>query len=197
MSENSNNTKIVAKKAKAYEIKVLQRFARAKKLLVLDLDHTLLHDKWEEFVPEQRPFLHQFLAKVAKSFNLMIWSDSPLDRIWSVLEELGMDSNKDYGIKAILCRKAVVNIKSEGAWVRCKPLSIIWNKYPFFGPQNTIIVDDIEENFFLNKKSGVLIKEFRAGMKKDVELLKLGKYLVKIARRSSFENIDHTKWESN
>ena len=41
-----------------------------------------------------------------------------------------------------------------------KPLHLIWSKHPYWGKQNTVIVDDLERNFVLNPESGVLISAF-------------------------------------
>lgn len=37
-----------------------------------------------------------------------------------------------------------------------KPLQIIWNHFPQYGPQNTVHVDDLSRNFALNPKEGIV-----------------------------------------
>lgn len=38
-----------------------------------------------------------------------------------------------------------------------KPLKLIWEKMSFFGPHNTIHVDDLSRNFAMNPKEGLKI----------------------------------------
>jgi len=38
-----------------------------------------------------------------------------------------------------------------------KPLGVIWGKYPQWGPQNTIMFDDIRRNFIMNPQTGLKV----------------------------------------
>ncbi|XP_059478497.1 uncharacterized protein LOC132198448 [Neocloeon triangulifer] len=183
---SEENLELIQKKAESYKIKKLCRLTKSKKLLILDLDHTLINDKWDDYIPLQRPFLHDLLKGVYKNYNIA--TESPMSRIMEVLGEMRMTNHKDY-------RKAVVKVKdSEGSWDRCKPLRIIWHELREFGPENTIIIDDIRENFLMNPQSGLAIRKFN-NQKNDEELKKLAKYLKKISSRGSFKNLEHSNWE--
>jgi len=60
---------------------------------------------------------------------------------------------------------------------------------------NTIIIDDREENFYLNKENGILIPEFNSkSIQKDANLLKLKKWFEKgsFTKRGDVRSIDKT-----
>lgn len=66
-----------------------------------------------------------------------------------------------------------------------KPLSVIWQKLPdLYSSTNTIMFDDRRRNFLMNPRNGLKIKKFSncyLNRATDTELLKLAKYLKKIA----------------
>lgn len=78
-----------------------------------------------------------------------------------------------------------------------KALKIIWKKFPqYWGPQNTIHIDDLSRNFALNPGSGLKISAFKDAhtprAAQDRELDRLGGYLVFIARTGGdFRELDH------
>lgn len=80
-----------------------------------------------------------------------------------------------------------------------KPLGVIWGKYPeFYSPKNTIMFDDIRRNFIMNPSNGLRIRPFRqahTNRETDRELLKLSKYLKKIASLEDFSELEHRNWE--
>jgi ubiquitin-like domain-containing CTD phosphatase 1 len=70
-----------------------------KKLLVLDLDHTLFNntvDKLEPVVETLRPYMDMFLERAFKNYNLVLWSASSMRRIKRKLEKLGLQDQKYY-----------------------------------------------------------------------------------------------------
>ncbi|VEL32918.1 unnamed protein product [Protopolystoma xenopodis] len=79
-----------------------------------------------------------------------------------------------------------------------KPLPIIWNNYPRWGPHNTIMFDDVRRNFVMNPQSGLRIHAFRdahVNNATDRELLCLANYLELIASRQlDFTRLNHHRW---
>jgi hypothetical protein len=93
-----------------------------KKLLVLDIDHTIydpsdhegsrgsvvrsradgLYD--ESVTARCRPGLHEFLTEVYKDYDIMVWSASDMIRILTLLQQLGMvgAGHSDYRLLAVL-----------------------------------------------------------------------------------------------
>jgi len=70
-----------------------------KKLLVLDLDHTLYNTKVEDSQPLEeilRPCLHFFLQKAYEQYNLVLWSASRMSRIRKTMKYLGLAKNTSY-----------------------------------------------------------------------------------------------------
>lgn len=98
-----------------------------KKLLVLDLDHTLLDFSCRfEFMVEKlkRPYMDLFLAHCYKSYDLAIWSQTNIAWLQLKLNGLGMLSHADYKICFALDKTTMFTL--NGNYV--KPLSLIWMK---------------------------------------------------------------------
>jgi len=77
---------------------MLRPIDEAKKLLVLDLDQTLFDDKADASVPmadKLRPYLTMFLKKVSKTYNLVLWSASPMKRIVKTMTALGLNDHRN------------------------------------------------------------------------------------------------------
>mmetsp|Transcript_53406 Transcript_53406/g.153188 ORF Transcript_53406/g.153188 Transcript_53406/m.153188 type:complete len:420 (+) Transcript_53406:90-1349(+) len=93
-----------------------------KKLLVLDIDHTIYdpsnHDGVkgsvvssnanglfdESVVARCRPGLHEFLTEAYKAYDIMVWSASDMLRILMLLQQLGIvgGGHSDYRVVAVL-----------------------------------------------------------------------------------------------
>mmetsp|Transcript_56401 Transcript_56401/g.120002 ORF Transcript_56401/g.120002 Transcript_56401/m.120002 type:complete len:442 (-) Transcript_56401:51-1376(-) len=92
-----------------------------KKLLVLDIDHTIYDPSTHEgskgsvvssktfgfdesFVARCRPHLHNFLTEVHKEYDIMVWSASDMLRILMLLQQLGIvgGGHSDYSVVAVL-----------------------------------------------------------------------------------------------
>jgi ubiquitin-like domain-containing CTD phosphatase 1 len=130
-----------------------------KKLLVLDLDHTLLDFSRKDPITAEemkRPFMDQFLAEVYPYYDLVIWSQTSWRWLELKVTELGMLTSDRFKICFVLDKSNMFSLDSGYV----KPLHIIWSKHPRWGPHNTLAVDDLERNFVLNKSSGVLVTPF-------------------------------------
>ncbi|XP_043462072.1 ubiquitin-like domain-containing CTD phosphatase 1 [Leptopilina heterotoma] len=173
-----------------YNIEELNSFREGKKLLVLDIDNTLLDHKLV------RPFLQEFLTRAYNNYDIVIWSATEMQHIRRKLEFLNAIDNPNYKIAFCLDLSAMAVIDDKHILV--KPLSLIWNKYKQYSSMNTIIVDDLSKNFILNRQSGLWIKPFKkshVNIHRDRELLKISDYLEFIAQVNNFQTLNHNEWE--
>lgn len=102
--------------ASALTINVMNPVREGKKLLVLDLDHTLLdfsskHDRSMEEL--KRPYMDSFLATVYRHYDLVVWSQTRWHWIEVKLTELGMITNPEYHIAFALDRSCMFKVTRE------------------------------------------------------------------------------------
>ncbi|GBG25193.1 Ubiquitin-like domain-containing CTD phosphatase 1 [Hondaea fermentalgiana] len=177
-----------------------------KRLLVLDLDHTLLdfgYRKYSSSVEDlKRPFMDQFLATAYKYFDLVAWSQTRWHYVELKLTELGIISHSEYKICFALDRTSMFKVTRErdGEIKRheVKALELIWSKFPQWSAKNTVHIDDLARNFALNPQSGLqctCFKRRRSRAANDRELLEMAAYLEHIAENETdFSRLDHTRW---
>ncbi|CAH9140195.1 unnamed protein product [Cuscuta epithymum] len=117
-----------------YQITILNPCRRGKKLLVLDIDHTLSDHTTSE--DPMRPYLHEFLSVTYAKYDIIIWSASRMKKIKSKLEQLGVINSPNYNIVTLLDRKAmlmtsnIIKDRDSGrSFTTCKPLHLIWAKF--------------------------------------------------------------------
>lgn len=70
-----------------------------KPLIVLDLDHTLLHfssKQTRKVERMMRPYMHEFLSRVYKHYDICIWSQTKWSWVEIKLYELGMLTHPNY-----------------------------------------------------------------------------------------------------
>ncbi|CAK9079269.1 Ubiquitin-like domain-containing CTD phosphatase 1 (Nuclear proteasome inhibitor UBLCP1) [Durusdinium trenchii] len=99
-----------------------------KRLLVLDIDHTIYdpseyggnrgstvkHPSDEAMITRCRPKLHEFLTEVSEEFDIMVWSASDMLRILTLLQQLGMiGAGSNYNIVAVLDIDSMSELGSE------------------------------------------------------------------------------------
>ncbi|CAM9800948.1 unnamed protein product, partial [Chrysoparadoxa australica] len=144
--ENSENLKLFSEKTQVHFINE----RRQKKLLVLDLDHTLLDFSRHEAAAEawRRPHLDTFLARVYPHYDIAIWSQTSWMWLEIKLTELGMLSHPAYRLCFVLDKTSMFSVK---------PLKIIWSKFPQWNEGNSLIIDDLQRNFVLNPQQGLKV----------------------------------------
>jgi len=181
-----------------------------KKLLVLDIDYTILDTKpltGGRLPPMEcaRPFLHEFLEAVYPHYDICIWSQTSWIWLETKLVELGMvGAGKNYEISFVLDKTCMftVSSKREGKpWSHSvKALQIIWNHFPAYNASNTVHVDDLSRNFALNPKEGIKISAFKEAhteeAMRDRELVRLTRYLLHAATFDDFRSLTHKDWKS-
>ena len=120
------------------EINWLTPRRKGKKLLVLDLDHTLLdfnrHDPPTQVsANSKRPGMDAFLEAVYEDYDLVVWSQTHWRWLELKLTALGMLSSAKYKICFVLDKTSmfrIVSRRKDGSEFKhaVKPLRLIWDK---------------------------------------------------------------------
>jgi len=207
---DARNIRKVQEATKALQVNIIHPLRRGKKLLVLDIDYTILDTKpltSGSLPPAEcaRPGLHEFLEAIYPYYDICIWSQTSWIWLETKLVELGMvGAQRGYEISFVLdktCMFTVFTERDGKPWSHSvKALQIIWNHFPQFNAKNTIHVDDLSRNFALNPKEGLKISPFKNAHTPeawtDRELEKLGWYMVHIASVDDFSSLTHKNWRN-
>ncbi|KAJ2847484.1 hypothetical protein IWW36_003837 [Coemansia brasiliensis] len=202
----SNYKKKLDKVIGETKVQVINPPRPGRKLLVLDLDFTLLdcNPHSGNMMNMARPGLHDFLTATYEYYDFIVWSQTN----WVVLESkmtiLGMLTHPSYRIVTALDASTMISVRSlrgeKEVSHHVKALEIIWTWFSqIYDHKNTVHVDDLDRNFALNWQNGLKIRPYkRSSLRahKDKELGKLAQYLLLIAELDSFENLDHSQWRS-
>ncbi|KAI5119947.1 hypothetical protein M0805_002136 [Coniferiporia weirii] len=191
-------------------VNLIYPLREGKKLLVLDIDYTILDTKplLEGSLPPTecaRPLLHEFLEAVYPHYDICIWSQTSWIWLETKLHGLGMIGSdlRQYKINFVLDKTCMFRVFSkrhgEQFTHHVKPLQIIWNLFPQYNASNTIHVDDLGRNFALNPGEGLKISAFKeahtARAMEDRELEKLARYMVHVATVADLRTINHRDWK--
>ncbi|KAL2537034.1 Ubiquitin-like domain-containing CTD phosphatase [Forsythia ovata] len=203
IKDNEVNKQKLRRRIEQYKIELRNPCREGKKLLVLDIDYTLFDHRSMAENPLQlmRPYLHEFLSAVYAEYDIMIWSATSMKWVELKMGQLGVLTNPNYKITALLDHMAMITVRSDTRGVfDCKPLGLIWAHFPeFYSAKSTIMFDDLRRNFVMNPQNGLVIKPFRkahANRDSDQELVKLTQYLLAIAELDDLSSLDHKNWES-
>ncbi|XP_068709283.1 ubiquitin-like domain-containing CTD phosphatase 1 [Montipora foliosa] len=202
IENREENLAKIDRRVSDYKLEICNPPRAGKKLLVLDVDYTIFdHRSVAETGAElMRPYLHDFLATSYEHYDIAIWSATSMKWINAKMKELGIIDNPNYKICLLLDSGAMITVlSSKYGLIETKPLGVIWGKFEEYNSKNTIIFDDLRRNFLMNPQNGLKIRPFREAHKnrhKDKELLKLAKYLKRIARLDDFSSLNHKYWES-
>ena len=142
--------------------------------LVLDLDETLLHFKIEENNEEGiiklRPGIFKFLEEVSKYYELVLFSEASEEYVDLIMNSFE-DNIKYFNYKLYRQHSLIINQDFLKDLTRLgRPLNTI------------IIVDNMPQNFRLQKINGIAIKSFWGDDNNDKVLFDLASILVKIAK---------------
>ena len=174
------------------------------RLLVLDVDYTLYdHRSAAESMAElQRPYLHDFLERANKYYDIVLWSATGMKWVHLKARQMGLLDSSRFKIRFLLSERPMITVEAPQKGgklrvVRVKPLSFIWKRFPSYTPEKTIMFDDVKHNFLLNMWNGLVIAPFRNGplhQETDTELLRLGQFL-EIVRDENFTELDLRHWD--
>ncbi|EKM55328.1 uncharacterized protein PHACADRAFT_255874 [Phanerochaete carnosa HHB-10118-sp] len=210
-ANDHRNRRKVKEHTDQLSVNVIAPLREGKRLLVLDIDYTILDTKpltTGSLPPQEcaRPGLHDFLEAVHPYYDICIWSQTSWIWLETKLVELGMlGGPHNYQVSFVLDKTSMFTVFStkDGKPYKhsVKALQIVWNHFPQFGPNNTIHVDDLGRNFALNPNQGLKIHAFKEAHKPeaqaDRELWKVSKYLMHIARTyDDFSALNHKDWKN-
>ncbi|KAF8205726.1 HAD subfamily IIID h [Mycena galopus ATCC 62051] len=207
---DKRNIRKVKEATAALNINIIHPLRPGKKLLVLDIDYTILDTKpltSGSLPPREcaRPRLHEFLEAIYPYYDICIWSQTSWIWLETKLVELEMiGSQRNYQISFVLDKTPMFTVFTERdgkPWTHSvKALQIIWNHFPQYNATNTIHVDDLSRNFALNPKEGLKISAFKGAntpaAEADRELDKLGRYMLHIANVEDFRTLSHKDWKT-
>ncbi len=176
---------------------------KSDKLLILDLDETLIHAteqklnipedfKFDKYFVYKRPNLDNFLIDISKHFKIGIWS-----------------SANDIYVNEIVIKIVPENLKLEIIWGRSRcslKKDDTFDNYFFekrlsklkrkgFKLEQIIIVDDTPEKSSKNYGNAIYIKEF-LGDTKDDELNYLFDYLLTLKNVDYIRSIEKRNWRT-
>lgn len=174
---------------------------KSDKLLILDLDETLIHAteqplqltedfRYNDYYVYKRPALQDFLRNVAAHFTLGIWSsadDAYVNEIVNAVKPEGVafeliwgrtrcTLKRDYELDKYYFEKKLDKLKKKG-----------------FGLEKIIIVDDSPEKSRSNYGNAVYIHPFE-GDQADAELSHLYNYLLTLKTADNIRTIEKRGW---
>lgn len=177
---------------------------KSDKLLLLDLDETLIHAttaplavapdlQFDEFHIYKRPGLEQFLTNVSQHFTVGVWSSASNEYVEEIVKMITPDSiawfmiwgksrctmKRDYELDNYYYEKRLDKVKNKG-----------------FRLEQIIIVDDSPEKSRSNYGNAVYIAPFE-GDRNDNELTHLYDYLLTLKEVSNIRSIEKRGWRSN
>ncbi|KAJ2665730.1 hypothetical protein IW148_001489 [Coemansia sp. RSA 1199] len=200
-----NRTQLVAIRSTA-EMQIINAPRVGRKLVVLDLDYTLLDCNLRsgDVVGMARPGLHEFLSAIYPHYDIIVWSQTRWPALECKITVLGMLTHPRYRITLALDSTTMFSVRvlrnGREHSHHVKALEIIWARFPHvYTRENTVHVDDLERNFAMNKQNGLRIRQYKRSSsraRRDTELAKLAQYLLLIAELPSFEHLNHAQWQS-
>ena len=145
--------------------------------LVLDLDETLIHFKANPNNEESgtikiRPYLYQFLDSIKKYYELVVFTAATQEYADPIINAL--EQNQKY-FDFRLYRVHTIIIDNDFV----KDLSKLGRDL-----SKTIIVDNMEQNYKLQKSNGITIRPFWGKDNEDSALIDLLDILIKIAEKN-------------
>lgn len=167
------------------------------KLIVLDVDETLIHSSDKKTIHSvklddgdlylnPRPYLNRFLKYLFKNYYVIIWSAGEKKYIDFFVKTF--ITSLGYKPLLVLTRNNCDTIIVEDNEVDyIKPLSIIWRKYKSFNSTNTIIVDDKKSTAIFNPTNHISIKKYE-NQENDKELYKLMIFLYENERYNNVKS---------
>ena len=184
-----------------------------KSLLVLDLDHTILDFKGVpqeqnantpiDFNKLKRPGADHFLTTIYQHYDIVIWSQTSLRWLEIKLQELGfLRPDRQYKFLFVLTKECMFRLQQKDRKGKikkkaCKPLQLIWTKFPQYTAKNSVHLDDLATNFCLNPQNGLKCSGFyrtKPNAENDCELLLWEKYLMLLAKDEDVRQRDHSQW---
>lgn len=172
-----------------------------KPILVLDLDNTLVYPtnkkpleytheitikfggKYQSLWLIERPCLQQFIDDLYKYFEIIVFTAGIRQYGMKVLKKIDSKSRIKYLLDRRYCTVYGKNSKNQDLYI--KNLHALGRDL-----KKTIIIDDREYSYILNKTNGQWIPPFNGEIDDDA-LIKLRDYLLSIRDLEDFRNREH------
>ena len=143
--------------------------------LVLDLDETLMsfiyiNNESKEGLLRIRPYLYNFLNLVKEYYEIIIFTAATKNYADPILDNIEVKRGKYFNYRLYREHCSIINNDF------IKDISLIGRDL-----SKVIIVDNMQQNFKLQKENGILISSFWGEDDNDKVLLQLGRILVSIA----------------
>jgi RNA polymerase II subunit A small phosphatase-like protein len=171
------------------------------KLLILDLDETLIHTTNEpkgrtpdfqvfHYGVYKRPGVEDFLSTCIAWFNMGVWTSASADYAGKIIQHLFPEpaqlrfvfTRKDCGLRFDY---------SIGMHRIVKPLKKL--KKQGYSLKKTLVIDDSPGTFVENYGNAILVQKY-LGNEEDEELFLLLKYLETIASAKNVRKIEKGNW---
>ena len=177
---------------------------KSDKLLILDLDETLIHAtekeltfladfKFDKYYVHKRPNLEKFLVDISKHYTIGIWSSADDDYVTEIVKNIKPENvtfeivwgrsrcsiKRDYDMDNYIFEKRLDKLKKKG-----------------FRLEQIIIVDDTPEKSRNNYGNAIYIQEF-LGNTTDEELNHLHDYLLTLKKVENIRTIEKRGWRIN
>jgi len=177
---------------------------KSNKLLILDLDETLIHAtenelgisadfQFDKYFVHKRPHLEKFLVDISKHFAIGIWSSADDIYVTEIVKNIKPDNidleivwgrsrcslKRDYNLDNYYFEKRLDKLKKKG-----------------FRLEQIVIVDDSPEKARNNYGNAIYIKEF-LGDTTDEELKHLYDYLLTLKPVENIRTIEKRGWRTD
>ncbi len=182
-----------------------------KKLLILDLDETLIHAStitpkngnkhdfmFERYYVYKRPFLKQFLEYCLINFQVAVWSSASEEYVEHVVREIFPDTGKLLFIWGR--KKCTTRISEKDRYssyfsgpVQLKNLRKVKRKG--YDLKNVIVIDNTLICHQKNYGNVIHIENFE-GNPEDYELIYMMKYLEEIKEEPNIRSIEKREWRN-
>ena len=170
----------------------------SEKLLILDLDETLIHGSETPlaipadysagpFLIHERPFLGEFMAFCRKHFKVAIWTTATPNYVRRILPP-------DYPFEFVWCRDRCTpkgeGLYNGGGWIKDlkKVKKIGWNL------DHVLMVEDTPGNLSRHYGNVIRIAPF-LGDPEDRELLRLKPFLLELKEAENVRSVEKRGWQ--
>ncbi len=173
------------------------------KLLVLDIDETLIHatenpinDEWDfqvfQYYVYKRPYLKKFLEYCESNFEVGVWTTAGSDFAKLVA---GKIFGNEYPLKFVWSVERCTRIFEPELQVFSYIKNLKKLKRKGYKLEEIIMIDDTPSKLRKNYGNLVIIDEYRA-QKNDNELLRIINYLDDLKNETNIRSIEKRGWKN-
>ena len=176
----------------------------SKKLLILDIDETLIHAREEPldyqwhfetdlYLVYRRPYLAEFIGFCREHFQVAIWTTGGSEFAAQVVKNIFPE---DYWLEFVWSQDRCTHYFNEDLYENGYLKNLYKVKRRGFKLENVIMVDDTPSKLKNNYGNLVPMPEFRGDVN-DIELLRLMKYLVVLKKEKNIRKVEKRYWVRN